>query len=507
MKLSKVQSGSSACNNINKEHNTLACDSSLTNEIFNYTENDQIKEQNEMNLNRTESNGVKPIVRTEQDFVWGRNVNVSNRERFLCLFLFLAAPLIVLYSIQTAFYCNYDIFAGITSSCLISHIFDPLELYSALKILLIWMTLQISLALLPDIIHKIFPFYQGGTKCGSVSPAGYIYEYNINGFQAWLISIFLFIVGSYWKCFSLTVIYDNWGALLIIATISSYVLTQFLYTKGAIRPNHIGDRKITRSKFYNLFMGIELNPRIGNFDLKLFFNGRPGIIAWSLINFSFAAAQYQKYGYVSNSMMVVNLLQTLYIGYFFYREAWYLKTLDISHDHFGWMFAFGDLVWLPAMYTLQGLYLVNNPVSLSNENLFLVLLIGLQGFYIFADSNNQKDMFKLKGENMKISGRPPRYIDCSYKTSDGATHESKLLLSGWWGTCRHINYTGDIMLSLAYSMACGYDNIFPYFYVIYLTMLLIHRSIRDEAKCLDKYGEHWKRYCQRVPYRFIPLIY
>jgi 7-dehydrocholesterol reductase len=44
-------------------------------------------------------------------------------------------------------------------------------------------------------------------------------------------------------------------------------------------------------------MGIEMNPRFGKYwDFKLFHNGRPGIIAWTLINLSFAAAQYNKIG-------------------------------------------------------------------------------------------------------------------------------------------------------------------------------------------------------------------
>lgn len=36
---------------------------------------------------------------------------------------------------------------------------------------------------------------------------------------------------------------------------------------------------------YDFYMGIELNPRLGNhWDLKLFHNGRPGIIAWILMS-------------------------------------------------------------------------------------------------------------------------------------------------------------------------------------------------------------------------------
>lgn len=57
-------------------------------------------------------------------------------------------------------------------------------------------------------------------------------------------------------------------------------------------------------------MGIEFNPRIGKwFDFKLFFNGRPGIVAWTLINLSFAAKQRELHGHVTNSMILVNVLQ------------------------------------------------------------------------------------------------------------------------------------------------------------------------------------------------------
>lgn len=57
-------------------------------------------------------------------------------------------------------------------------------------------------------------------------------------------------------------------------------------------------------------MGIEFNPRIGKwFDFKLFFNGRPGIVAWTLINLSYMAKQQELYGYVTNSMILVNVLQ------------------------------------------------------------------------------------------------------------------------------------------------------------------------------------------------------
>lgn len=70
--------------------------------------------------------------------------------------------------------------------------------------------------------------------------------------------------------------------------------------------------KFTGNFFYNYMMGIEFNPRIGKwFDFKLFFNGRPGIVAWTLINLSFAAKQRELHGHVTNAMVLVNVLQVL----------------------------------------------------------------------------------------------------------------------------------------------------------------------------------------------------
>ncbi len=44
-------------------------------------------------------------------------------------------------------------------------------------------------------------------------------------------------------------------------------------------------------------------------------------------------------------------------------------------------------------------------------------------------------------------------------------------------------------------------------YAAFLTVLLIHRAQRDEEKCLDKYGEGYREYMRRVPYKIIPGVY
>ncbi len=256
-----------------------------------------------------------------------------------------------------------------------------------------------------------------------MTPAGNVLEYKVNGFNVWIFTHILFYTCSFYlKSFSPSVIYDNWGPLLIFANIYGYCLAFFSYLKAYWFPTHPEDRKFSGIALYDLFMGIEFNPRIGSLDFKLFHNGRPGIVAWTLISIfhtsvllplvhiSFAAAQYNKWGYVTNSMIIVNILHAVYVLDFFYNEDWYLRTIDIAHDHFGWMLAWGDSVWLPWTYTLQGFFLVTHPVQLSTPVVVAIMGLGFLGYFIFRSCNHQKDYFRTKDGQCNIWGKPATCI-------------------------------------------------------------------------------------------------
>lgn len=436
---------------------------------------------------------------------WGRSDKPSLFSVAGCGAILIFTPPMVFYFMIAAFAFNGDLLAPLYHLDRIKEFLPSFNLNS-LFILAGWILFQVGLYFLPNRL-KGFK-YRGGLMKGAVTPAGNELKYPINGLQAWAISVVLFI-GLSWglKLFSPDIIFQNWGAFLWSMNFFGFALAIFAYLKAYFFPSHPEDSKFSGNALYDFFMGIELNPRIGQLDLKLFCNGRPGIIAWTLINLSFAAAQWSQYGYVTNSMLLVNFLQGLYVVYFFWKEAWYLKTIDIHHDHFGWMLAWGDAVWLPYMYTLQGLYLVFNPVELPIFYALFVLALGLFGFYVFATANNQKDRFKQQGEAALIWGKAPEYLSCRYKTKDALQRESRLLLSGWWGVSRHMNYTGDLILSLAYSLACGFNSLFPYFYFFFLSILLIHRCLRDEARCQTKYGPSWKEYVGKVKWRLIPGLW
>lgn len=425
---------------------------------------------------------------------WGRawkSTSLTSVSSFLIMAL---SPLMVFY-----FYVAVTNYKG--------SLFDkiPAPTTEAFAIWGTWLLLQILFWNIPDVLHKVLPGYSGGVKLGAISPQGKALPYKINGLQAWTLSQITFLIASYFL--SPTFIFDNWGPMLVIANIAGNLLALFVYIKARLFPSDPKERKFSGSFFYDYYMGIEFNPRIGDFDFKLFFNGRPGICAWTLINFSFAFAQYNLWGEVTNSMILVLLLQGIYIIHFFWYEAWYLKTIDICHDHFGWMLAWGDLVWLPWMYTLQAYYLVYNPVHLSVPFALFVLFLGLFGYAIFFFANTQKDLFKKTNGNCIIWGKPAQCIEATYMAEDGKPRQSRLLVSGAWGLARHLNYTGDLILSLAFCLATGFESALPYFYFCFMTILLVHRSFRDEHKMRHKYGLAWNEYAKKVPARLIPGLF
>ncbi|KAG6394889.1 hypothetical protein SASPL_145480 [Salvia splendens] len=47
----------------------------------------------------------------------------------------------------------------------------------------------------------------------------------------------------------------------------------------------------------------------------------------------------------------------------------------------------------------------------------------------------------------------------------------------------------------------------PYFYVVFLMILLFDQAKKDDDRCKTKYGKYWKLYCDKVPSRIIPGIY
>ncbi|KKY28253.1 putative deltasterol reductase [Diplodia seriata] len=357
-------------------------------------------------------------------------------------------------------------------------------------------------------------------------------KYRFNAFLSALVTLGICAAGTlvYGAEFPLwTFIWANYIPILTSNIIISYALATFVYLRSfAVKPGNKDSRELAAgghsgNMLYDWFIGRELNPRItlpffGEIDIKAFMELRPGMLGWVVLDLSFIARQYHNYGNITASILIVTFSHAFYVLDALYMEPAILTTMDITTDGFGFMLSFGDLVWVPFVYSLQARYLAIDPKVLSYFEMAVIFGLQASGYYIFRSANNEKNRFRTDPSDPKI--KHLKYME----TSAG----SKLLITGWWGTARHINYFGDWLMSWSYCLptgvagylvvnhsklevvpgeARGWGILITYFYMIYFAILLIHRESRDEEKCRKKYGKDWDVYCKKVPYHIVPGVY
>lgn len=353
------------------------------------------------------------------------------------------------------------------------------------------------------VLMKIVP---GKPFLGPITPKGNIPIYKANGFACYLITLTSFFAGGYlFHWFSPTIIYDQLGPILGALNCFSLLFCLFLYLKGIFKPS-TSDNGSTGNPFFDYYWGTELYPRIFNWDVKQFTNCRFGMMSWGLILLSYAAKQEQLYG-LADSMIVAVALQLIYITKFFLWEPGYLRSLDIMHDRAGFYICWGCLVWLPCIYTSSTLYLVHHPIHLGTQPASTIFLAGAASIIINYLADRQRQVVRAKNGACLVWRRIPHLIDATYTTQTGERKQTILLASGWWGIARHFHYIPEILGAFFWSLPALFTNFMPYFYVLFLTILLIDRAYRHDKRCADKYGVYWDQYCERVPYKIIPFIF
>lgn len=341
---------------------------------------------------------------------------------------------------------------------------------------------------------------------GPVTPQGNVPVYKANGVACYLITIATFFLGAYvFHWFSPTIIYDHLGGMLGALNIFSLLFCLFLYGKGLLFPSS-SDCGNSGNPIFDYYWGTELYPRVLGWDIKMFTNCRFGMMSWALILISYAAKQEELYG-LSDSMIVSIALQLLYISKFFLWETGYLRSLDIMHDRAGFYICWGCLVWVPCIYTSSSMYLVHHPIHLGNFWAMAIFLAGSTSIIINYLADRQRQRVRANRGACLVWRRTPSLIEATYQTQDGQTKQSLLLASGWWGLSRHFHYIPEILGSFFWALPALFSNFMPYFYVVYLTILLVDRAFRHDERCALKYGPSWDTYCERVPYKIIPYVY
>lgn len=372
----------------------------------------------------------------------------------------------------------------------------PRPTLAAAAILLGWAMAQgLLLRGLPGRLHE-----------GPITPAGARPTYRLNGVLAWALTHALLIATwalGLWRASS---VIAELGSLLALACLAAWALCAVLYAKGRREPRS-ADTVRTGSAALDFFQGIELHPRLFGLDLKHWLNARVSMMGWSALTLVAMLARYERHGSISLAMLVSGSLVLVYLAKFFVWESGYFASLDVMHDRFGYYLAWGVLVWVPAVYTLPVVWLVDHGARLGVVDAVLLEALGLGALAVNYAADAQRQRVRRTGGHTRVWGRPPALLRAHFTRSDGSQGESLLLVSGYWGLSRHFHYVPELLLAVAWTLPCGFASAMPWLYVGYLAVLLFDRAGRDDLRCATKYGAVWDEYRRRVPWRIVPGVY
>lgn len=356
-------------------------------------------------------------------------------------------------------------------------------------------------AALQLILMRVLP---GKKYTGTITPMGNLPEYKDNGLASYIITFALFFLCTAGlDLFSPAIVYENFGDILGALNFTALMFCLFLYFKGRYFPSST-DNSHTGNFIFDYYWGTELYPRILGWDVKQFTNCRFGMTGWAISVTSFAFAQYKITGHADWSIIISAALIVIYLFKFFIWEAGYMRSMDIIVDRAGFYICWGCLVWVPAIYTSPVLFMVKHPVGLPLWAAALIFIAGLASIFINYWADRQRQVVRSTNGATTIWGKAPVLIHAKYTTETGEEKENLLLASGFWGISSHFHYVPELMAAFFWSCATGFDYLMPFFYFLFLCILLTHRAFRDEAKCSKKYGPYWLEYRKLVPYKIIP---
>jgi len=316
--------------------------------------------------------------------------------------------------------------------------------------------------------------------------------YHLNGFPVFSILFLIWFLFGYFDVVPFDYLYNHrWHGLA-----GAFVLGT-VFTLGVVLPYP----PVRKSFFKDLFLGrIEnLQHWGGRVDAKMWLY-LAGATMLGLNALSFTAHHWILYREHASTGILLSTILIIYfvIDYLIFEDV-HLFTYDLFAERIGFKLGWGCMVFYPYFYsiflwTTADLPDPQTPVWL----LAIYVLIFFVGWILARGANMQKYFFK-RNPGKVFLGIVPEAITNGDKT---------LLVNGFWGISRHINYLGEILMATGIILCTGYPTlIWPWLYPLYYVVLLFMRQRDDDKRCSLKYGELWKTYVKKVPYRIIPYIY
>jgi delta14-sterol reductase len=326
-------------------------------------------------------------------------------------------------------------------------------------------------------------FLPGLERSGYPDDDGTTREYKLTGMTLFFVAHIVVGALVFGLGISLTPVIRHFWSLFIVANVLAIAISIALYARG---PHEKG----ALSEFW---LGVEKNPTWLGVDLKMFMY-QPSLIGVNLLVVAFANAEYDLHGKLTPQTMCLLGFWWAYLFTHYVKEEFMLSTWDIISERFGFMLVWGDLVYVPFLYSLPCWWLVDETTPFLPWQCAALSLLCLSFLWLFREANWQKERFKRTPAAL-IWGKKPELVG------------GRLLASGWWGIGRKLNYTGEIGVYFCFALTTGFGHPWPYLLPLSLLILLSQRAWRDEQKCSAKYGDVWTSYCARSRFRMIPFLY
>lgn len=317
-------------------------------------------------------------------------------------------------------------------------------------------------------------------------------RYRLNGLYVFIVLLFIWFLSGYFNAVPFDYLYNyRWYGLAGAFTLGTIFTLIVVLPYSPVRKSLIAD----------LFLGRIENLQVcgGKADIKMWLY-LTGATVLGLNALSFAAHHWILYRDQSSPGILLSTALIIFfvIDYLIFEEV-HLYTYDLFAERIGFKLGWGCIVFYPYFYSVFLWTTVDLPDPQTPVWLLAIyVLIFLTGWILARGANMQKYFFKKNPERPFLGIFPETITDGS-KT---------LLVNGFWGRSRHINYSGEILMATGIVLCTGYPSlIWPWLYPLYYIILLFFRQKDDDKRCQLKYGELWKTYIKKVPYRIIPYIY
>lgn len=287
----------------------------------------------------------------------------------------------------------------------------------------------------------------------------------------------------------------SWNALYLHRweLLGSAVVTGLIASLAIVVPAS----RVTPSFLKDFYLGRLEQPQLwkGRVDAKMYLY-LVGAVLLELNLLSFAAAHQEAQALPNPGVaLYVGLFSFFLCEYLFFEEV-HLYTYDFVAERVGFKLTWGCLVFYPWFYGVGLWAAAEAPDPQRPWLLPIAAVVFFSGWCFARGANLQKYWFKRDPTKKAFGFIVPEAL------------EGRVLVNGFWGLSRHVNYLGELLMATGLTLALGHPEIWQtWLYPLYYVALLVPRQLADDRRCAEKYGALWPAYVARVRWRIIPFVY